>query len=860
MISHNLSLTGAPRALLNMAIELKKSGDIPVIGAFTGGPMEAEIQDLGIPLMFINPMDMNRQFKSEKLVSFFNVFDYIVFNTVVTLELAQKIVHTNPTKISWIHESEFEFEKASKRLNLKNAFEAIDYVYSVGQYSKMYTDQYLIDRESDILLYSIEDKMKNISNMGTVSENDDIRNKYPKNGKLIFAMIGALSTRKGHTVLIDAINYLPQEILTDLEFWIIGPVGERNVEKLVVEAQKDCYKYLGAMNYEELLSLMESVDVVICPSLDDPMPMVATEAMMSQRTVLVTNNTGTAALIDDGINGYVVESGNPEMLADKIYEIYCKRNNLPEIGQRGRLIYERSFTPKYFSQQVKKVFHNSVIVSHSKTFIPRNNKIRIFDIEVNRDSITLVVAAGILNKIHIKYCNDIVYSDDFEFSTSQKCFNEFLSESNERLHIFHLHKQSNENKIIFFDESDEQMVIKLANYINLHRLSEQGICVKVFGNGLQFYGKFSFAIEALLNRNYTFIEKLALVRIMLPQKYKYNLYFETLNNHNDNAYELFLMDLNKNDNKDAYFVTSKAVYENETDTRIKDHMIILNSMKHKEYALKAKKMVVSWWCFPIFGDRKLDIYYPFLNYNYITVFHGISYDKNSYYLNVYNFGKGIPTYCCSKYEKEYLEESNGYVDVKVLGYPRMDKWFGASVNENMIFLFPTWRKNITEEYTTSIVQICQRISQDFPQMQIIYAAHPSIPNKEYKQIQQMLEKINENILTISSIEGDMFNEYFALAKYLITDYSSVAYDHAYKDNGISIYYLPDSLENEHYHLRKKFYEGHCGLIAKKLDDIEDIIRGKYNSNDLQIRKQNFFSYLDNHNTERVFSNIFEDRK
>lgn len=859
LVSHNLSLTGAPRALLNMAIELKKSGDIPIIAAFTGGAMEEEIQELGILLMYINPMDINKEFKGEKLVSFFNIFDYIVFNTIVTLELAEKIVFTNPTKISWIHEAEFEFEKASKRLNLNNAFKAVDYVYSVGQYSKKYTDKYLTERESDSLLYCIEDKTINILDTDNVIRTDDMKIKLSKDGKFIFAMIGALSERKGHTVLLEAINYLPQEVLEYIEFWIIGPVGEENVEELVINAQSNYYKYLGPIQYEKLLNLMDSIDVVLCPSLDDPMPMVATEAMMSKKAVLVTNNTGTAALIDDGINGYVVESGNPRALADKICEIYCRRNDLSQIGVQARLIYEQNFTLEHFSEQVRKVFDENRKISHSHVFIPRNNKIRLFDIEVNNDIITLVVAAGILNKIYVKYCDTIIYSDDFDFSTSQKCFDEYLNESNERLHVFRLHKKGNGDRIAFLDEEDDQMVIEVANYINLYRLSEQGTCVTTSGNILKLSDKFNFAMEILLNPKVTFIEKLVFLHTMLPRKCKYNLYFETLNNHNDNAYELFLMDLKKNGNNNAYFVTSKVVYENETDNYIKEHMIILNTIKHKKYALKAKKMVVSWWCFPIVGNKKMALYYPFLNYNYLTVLHGISYDKNSYYLNVYNFGKGIPTYCCSKYEKEYLEENNGYVDVKVLGYPRMDKWFGADLNENMIFLFPTWRRNITEEYITRIVGICQRISRKFPEMQVIYAAHPSIPEKEYKLIQKMLEGINGNIVAISSLEGAKFNEYFAVAKYLITDYSSVAYDHAYKENGISIYHLPTSLENEHYKLRNIFYEGHCGLIAKSLDDIEDIIREKYNWDDLERRKQNFFCYLDNHNTERVFVDIFEEK-
>ena len=854
LVSHNLSLTGAPRALLNMAVELKKTGNIPIIAAFTRGAMEEEIEELGIPLLYINPNNVaNGVSNSKKLFSFFNVFDYIVFNTVVTLELAEKIVGTSATKISWIHEAEFEFGKAEKRLNLNKAFKAVDYVYSVGEYSKKYTDKYLTNIKSELLLYSIKDEKTNSV------ENDNIEVDFYKKDKLIFTTIGALSERKGHEVLIDALKYIPSEILQNIEFWIIGPVGEKKVEKLVRNAETDYFRYLGTIEYERLISLMNDIDVILCPSLDDPMPMVATEGMMTKKAVLVTENTGTASLIDDGINGYIVEAGSAKALADKICEIYADRNNLKKIGENARAIYEKNFTPEHFSKEVSKIFNDDRKVIRTSKFIPKNNKIRLLDMEVSDDTITIIASSGILNETYVKYCDDIIYSNDIDFSISQKCFNEYLNESNEKLNVFHIKRNSKESKITFFDDNNEQVIIKAANYINLYHLSKQGICVITSGNELKLCSKFKFVVHNLLNSRYTIIEKLGLVKMMLPRKNKYNLYFETLNNHNDNAYELFLMDLKKNNNKNAYFVTSKAVYENEKDDYIKKHMIVLNSIKHKKYALRAKKMVVSWWCFPIFGEKKSDMYYPFLNYNYSIVLHGISYDKNSYYLNVYNFGKAIPTYCCSKYEKEYLEKINGYTDVKMLGYPRMDKWYNQyDIDENMIFLFPTWRKNITKEYIYNIVEICEKITEEFSEIKIIYAAHPSIPDKHYKQIKQLIKRISGNIVVVSSMDGDDFNKYFSQAKYLITDYSSVAYDHAYKKDGISIYYLSNIKDNDHYQLRDIFYEGHCGIVAESIDDIKEIIRNNYNYNNLNKRKKNFFCYIDNNNTQRVFNDIFKD--
>lgn len=850
LMSHNLSLTGAPRALFNMAKEIKKNGDIPVIGAFTQGPMEEEIQDAGIPVVYINRRDVEKEFRGEKLFSFFNVFDYIVFNTIVTLELAEKISHTNPTKIAWIHEAEFEFRKANKRKqNLYRGFESIDYVYSVGNYSKKYTDKYLKNRQSDILLYSIKDVLE--------IKDDQKENNFDIVNKLIFAVIGAVSERKGHLILIEALKYLPNEILNNIEFWIIGPEGEKKVVEKVKKNQSKYFKYLGSMQYNDLMEKMREINVVLCPSLDDPMPMVVTEAMMQKKVVLVSENTGTASLIDDGVNGFIVETSNSKALADKIEQIYIKRNKLKGIGEKGKVIYEKYFTEKCFSENIKKIFDNRKIIKRSNIYIKRNNKIKIFDIQVTNSEITLIVSVGILNNVYIKYGEKIIHSSMEELSINQNCFNEYLNTLNEKLLIFKFYRDEAKNKITFFDEYEDSVIVKIANYINMHNLVKKGICVTTLGNLVELHTIKGFIYKKMIDKRYTLLERLLLLYLVFPKRLKYNLYFETLDNHNDNAYELFIKDLKEKDNRNAYFITSKKVYENEEDEEIKKHMIILNSYKHKKYALRAKKMIVSWWCFPIFGEKRSNIYYPFLNYNYVASFHGISYDKNSYYLNVYNFGKNIPTYCCSEYEKEYFKEINGYSDVKVLGYPRMDKWSNDStLDDNLIFLFPTWRKSMTESYINNIKRICKKISDNFPNKFIVYAAHPSISELDYIEIKEMLANISENIVTIPSIDGEKFNEYFSIAKYLITDYSSVAYDHAYKKDGVSIYYMPDNLETNHYKLRKIFYDAHCGIIAKDIEDIIKIIGNQYDNGELQKRKENFFKYIDNNNTERVFCDIF----
>ena len=109
-------------------------------------------------------------------------------------------------------------------------------------------------------------------------------------------------------------------------------------------------------------------------------------------------------------------------------------------------------------------------------------------------------------------------------------------------------------------------------------------------------------------------------------------------------------------NPNAYFITTKLSYEMEKDEYIKKHLLIINSEKAKEYMMHSKGIVVSWFAMPIFGEERMKLFYPFLHINYIFVPHGISYDKNSFYLNKSIWGTYKATYVSSKLENEYLEK------------------------------------------------------------------------------------------------------------------------------------------------------------------------------------------------------------
>lgn len=344
LISHELSLTGAPRALLNMAISMKKQGVYPVILSWTHGPMETEIIENGIKLVIDVSLYTKLIQKNEQISDFLSLFDIVIFNTLVSLHLVDCFPKVTAKKICWIHEGRMSYETLKNIINFRETFKFFDEIYSVGQYSKSFTDQYIDNiHKSKILLYGIPD----------IPHKHEISN----NTKIKFILPGAISERKGQAILLSALEYIPERKHKDIEFILVGPCMDKEIEANIKKAEKiyKNIKYLGAIQHNKLLNLYQDMDIVLCPSIDDPMPIVCTEAMIFAKTIIITECTGTASFIENGINGYKIPAGDAAALARAIISIVDNKDKISVMGQNLRSIYDNKFSQDIFDKEIYKV-------------------------------------------------------------------------------------------------------------------------------------------------------------------------------------------------------------------------------------------------------------------------------------------------------------------------------------------------------------------------------------------------------------------------------------------------------------------------------------------------------------------------
>lgn len=136
-------------------------------------------------------------------------------------------------------------------------------------------------------------------------------------GDTFVTYVGRLSSEKGVDHLVEAASLINKKN-AKITFIFIGEGPMKSaLEELRTRLRLD--KKIRFAGYrKDALRILKSSDLFVLPSLTEGMPMVCMEAMGLGMLVVATDVGGVSELIKDGVNGFLVPSKRPDLLAEKI--------------------------------------------------------------------------------------------------------------------------------------------------------------------------------------------------------------------------------------------------------------------------------------------------------------------------------------------------------------------------------------------------------------------------------------------------------------------------------------------------------------------------------------------------------------
>lgn len=450
--------------------------------------------------------------------------------------------------------------------------------------------------------------------------------------------------------------------------------------------------------------------------------------------------------------------------------------------------------------------------------------------------------------------------------------------SNAYAYFFELPVDKISNDCIkLYNKNGEQIYFKWAAGIsyNAIELSDIGLYSRITCEGYWVQTKKEYKKSILKSKEYSIKDKLLFLFMYYNQIHKNTIMSENLSAA-DNTFQLYKYCVDNKCCNNIYYLVSKKVYDSVLNKKYKKNMIIQNTKKHERVMKYSKRWIGSFSLrmelFPT-TDKYKDIHYSLLPANWIFIPHGMAVgDKVVQMLYKYAWDNPRETYTNSLEECKAYENIYGFKNVNYLGSPRMDKWTGVKMNKNEVFIFFTWRLGLSKgrvsyynsfeesDYFKTIVNIINNIINKFPKYKVNYAFHHEIVKMGYDElIKNAFKNYDINYIYLNDMNGvEQFNKHFASSKYLITDFSSVAYDFSIKDNAIPIYYLEENFIKYHYTLNDKFYDIHVGCVVRSLSELNRALELDSTTHDMELRRKRFFGEISDNNTKKVYESIFEN--
>lgn len=174
---------------------------------------------------------------------------------------------------------------------------------------------------------------------------------------------------KGVLDFLEALKILRDRNLS-FQSKLVGSSGDLNIEYLCNLVRTMGLQDLvevndGKFGPDKFLAILNS-DIFVLPTFYELFPGVILEAMQCGKPVVSTNTGAIPEIIDDGLNGFLVPTHNPDEVANKIELLLRKPELRKLVGENAYKKFLNNYTFERFEKNIKDVFEEIVRAANLK--------------------------------------------------------------------------------------------------------------------------------------------------------------------------------------------------------------------------------------------------------------------------------------------------------------------------------------------------------------------------------------------------------------------------------------------------------------------------------------------------------------
>lgn len=337
LVSHEMSYTGAPRSLLNIAVILKSEGYLVEVWTLQTGLFSREFEKEGIRITVL-PEEKRQEEEVKK-------YKFVILNTIFTAYLAprfQKFART----ILYIREAQ-----NIPYLVRKCGINPIDIcatkeILCVSEYAAKFILANYPLKQLNVLHNYVIDSYHGELNLR-------------RRGKVHFLLSGTYEKRKGHDIVVAAFLKMPDELKRHSCLHIVGQKPEWSKEfwsNVELTYDDRIVEHGEITDRGELMKLYRRMNVFVIASRDESCSLVALEGAMLGKSLIMSENVGAQYL--DKRQKMIYPTEDIDALCRKMCEMTSRKKNLL-CGIEMRRAYKRTSTRRRYVNNLRRIIERN---------------------------------------------------------------------------------------------------------------------------------------------------------------------------------------------------------------------------------------------------------------------------------------------------------------------------------------------------------------------------------------------------------------------------------------------------------------------------------------------------------------------
>lgn len=181
-----------------------------------------------------------------------------------------------------------------------------------------------------------------------------------KDGTFVIGSSGRLFPVKDYPLMVEVARVVASARVQDVQFELAGEGFERPVLEAMIQKYGLHDRFVLKGHQEDMDTFYRGMDIYLNTSIHEGIPMTILEALARGIPVVAPAVGGICEIITNGVEGFLIESRNPDAFAEKCLLLRDNRELREKMADAARIRAERAFSAENMGGNYYRLYRRTV--------------------------------------------------------------------------------------------------------------------------------------------------------------------------------------------------------------------------------------------------------------------------------------------------------------------------------------------------------------------------------------------------------------------------------------------------------------------------------------------------------------------